>query len=367
MLLAGWFILVFALGAAVGSFLSVCVYRLPLEKSILWPSSRCSNCLQAIRWKDNIPLLSYWLLRGRCRSCGAKFSIQYFFIELLTATAFVGLFYLEVVQNIHGYRLLAREDWAIREGFIPWQGWVIFGHHALLLSFLIAAAFCDLMDREIPLAITMPGTLIGLIGAVLWAWPWPNTVAEAQFARRMLPIFVQQEGWVLGRVLEGLYPWPVWGPLPHFLAPGGNWQTGLATGLAGALVGTFLLRGVRTLFSSGLGKEALGMGDADLMMMAGAFLGWQPVVIAFFLSVVPGLIFGVGRLLISGDNAVAFGPSLAIAVAATWLLWPTIGPLVQPLLFNGELMLAAVIFCAIFLLLSSFVIRFFRALRGQKA
>ena len=60
----------FVLGTIVGSLLNVCIHRLPLEKSIIWPGSRCSHCLQAIRWYDNVPLLSYVLLRGRCRTCG---------------------------------------------------------------------------------------------------------------------------------------------------------------------------------------------------------------------------------------------------------------------------------------------------------
>ena len=94
------FVIVFLIGASVGSFLNVCVYRLPLEKSVLWPGSRCGSCYQPIRWYDNIPLLSYWLLRGRCRDCGATFSARYFWIELLTALGFVGLFYIEVVRNV---------------------------------------------------------------------------------------------------------------------------------------------------------------------------------------------------------------------------------------------------------------------------
>src|SRR5205809_5731572 len=84
----------FVLGTIVGSLLNVCVHRLPLEKSIIWPGSRCSHCLQPIRWYDNIPLLSYLLLRGRCRACGTSYSARYFLIELLTGLSFVGLFYL---------------------------------------------------------------------------------------------------------------------------------------------------------------------------------------------------------------------------------------------------------------------------------
>ena len=75
-----WLIGVFVIGAVVGSFINVCVARLPLEKSILWPGSRCGKCLQPVRWYDNVPLVSYWLLRGRCRSCGERFSIQYFLV-----------------------------------------------------------------------------------------------------------------------------------------------------------------------------------------------------------------------------------------------------------------------------------------------
>src|SRR5262249_50510800 len=81
---------------ALGSFINVCVSRLPYEKSLLWPGSRCGSCFQPIKLLDNIPLVSYWVLRGRCRTCGARFSIRYFLVELFTALAFAGLFYLDV-------------------------------------------------------------------------------------------------------------------------------------------------------------------------------------------------------------------------------------------------------------------------------
>src|SRR5438046_3747907 len=90
----------FVLGAIVGSLLNVCIHRLPLEKSLLWPGSRCGHCLQAIRWYDNLPLVSYLLLRGRCRTCGVRFSPRYFFIEVLTGLCLAGLFYADVVANV---------------------------------------------------------------------------------------------------------------------------------------------------------------------------------------------------------------------------------------------------------------------------
>src|SRR3954471_24236672 len=92
-----WFVFVFLVGAAMGSFINVCVARLPFEKSILWPGSHCFKCFQPVRWYDNLPLLSYWILRGRCRRCRAPFSIRYFLVELFTGLAFAGLFYADVV------------------------------------------------------------------------------------------------------------------------------------------------------------------------------------------------------------------------------------------------------------------------------
>lgn len=349
-----WVAILFLMGLAVGSFLNVCIARLPLEKSVIWPSSRCSSCLQPIRWYDNIPLLSYWLLRGRCRTCGASFSIRYFFIELATGLGFAGLFYAEIIANIHGWDLLRQNQWALQFGVVPWQGWVLVGFHAILFSLLLAAAVCDLEHREIPLGITMPGMLIGLIGAVVWPWPWPHDFIQAMNGQPL-----GRPWWVLGPVKGGLYPWPVWGPLPEWLPPG-SWQLGLATGLAGILAGTFMIRVIGWVFSTALGKEAIGLGDADLMMMAGAFLGWQPVVVAFFVAVLPGLVFGILQLVFRGDNAMPFGPALAVGVAITTLCWRWLGPKVQPLLFWGELLIVMSGLCVLFLAVAGLFLRFMR-------
>src|SRR5271163_1296237 len=98
-----WLFAVFILGAVVGSFLNVCIARLPLEKSILWPGSRCGSCLERIHWYDNLPIISYLWLRGRCRHCGARFSARYFVVELVTGLGFAALFYGEVVCNLHDW------------------------------------------------------------------------------------------------------------------------------------------------------------------------------------------------------------------------------------------------------------------------
>src|SRR5262249_22090806 len=136
---------------------------------------------------------------------------------------------------------------------------------------------------------------------------------------------------------QGYYAWPVWGPPPSWL-PLGSWQLGLATGVVGAAVGWLLLWLIRFLFTKGLGVEARGLGDAAVMMMAGPFLGWQPVVAAFFISVFPGLLFGLGQLVLRGDRALPFGPSLALGTVLTMLGWHWIGPRLRPLLFDEVLL-----------------------------
>ncbi len=357
MLVYYWVCVVFFLGAIVGSFLNVVIARLPLEKSILWPGSRCEKCLKPIRWYDNFPLLSYLWLRGRCRHCGTAFSIRYFLVELMCALGFVGLFYAEMIANVHGWPR-PPQAWALSQGVFPFSWWAGYLFHALLFALLLAAAACDFACREIPLGITIPGTVLGLIGAVLMPWPWPHDPAAAT---PVVPAGLGPDfAWLAGTIQEGIYAWPFWGPLPSWAAPGGNWQTGLATGLAGLLVGTFLLRSIGFLFGRGLGKEALGLGDADLMMMAGAFLGWQVIVVGFFVSVLPALVFGLVQYLVKKDNSLPFGPHLAMGVIIACLGWKSFGPYVQPLFFWAGLLVGLAVVLGAVMFLSAFALRALR-------
>lgn len=364
-----WLVMTFILGAVVGSFLNVAIARLPKEKSLIWPGSRCGSCHRKIRWFHNLPIISYLWLRGRCAMCGASFSPRYLLVELVCGLGFSFLYYLEMIVNIHGWPP-GNHGAFIAWGFPPPIWWCGYLFHAILFSFLLAASVCDLDGMEIPLSLTLTGTLIGLIGAVLfpWPWPWPSAAATPMtLAPGQVPVgfgnlvapFVPQPGneWKFGLIREGIYAWPVFGPLPEWLTPGGNWQTGLATGLAGALAGTLLVRVISFVFSVGLGKEALGLGDADLMMMAGAFLGWQMVVVAFFVSVIPGLFFGIARMIITRDNRMPFGPSLAAGVIVTMLTWRWLGTYVQPLMFDGFFLMLVLVFGGILMFLMSFVLR----------
>ena len=134
--------LIFILGALLGSFANVIIYRWPKKENIAWPGSRCSHCGHAVRFYDNIPILSWFILRGKCRDCGQKFSIRYPLVELLMASLFL------LVWQVHG------PTWTSLEYLI-----LVFG--------LVAASFIDIDHFLLPDVITIPGTLIGLLGAYL--------------------------------------------------------------------------------------------------------------------------------------------------------------------------------------------------------
>ncbi len=370
-----WLGMTFVLGTIVGSGLNVAIYRLPLEKSILWPSSRCGVCYQPVRWYDNLPLLSYWVLRGRCRACGTPYSMRYFLIELFTGLVFAGLFYLDIVVNVSDLLSLRQMHTSIQLGAIPLSAWGYWAGHCVLVSFLIITSFCDLDHREIPLNITVTGTIAGVIWSVLFPWPWPNERFDWEWVERRntevqqrlhkgIPPSVaareaaQREGRdpFQPQLLIGAQPWPVWYPLPAW-APAGSWRLGLLTSLAGIAAGTLTLRGVRFLFGLGRGKEGLGLGDADLMMMAGSFLGWQATLLAFFVSVFPALAVGLVQILFRGRQDLAFGPPLALGILTTVLGWRWLGPHFQILFFNEGMLLFLGVFGAVFMFLASFVLR----------
>jgi leader peptidase (prepilin peptidase)/N-methyltransferase len=126
-----------------------------------------------------------------------------------------------------------------------------------------------------------------------------------------------------------------------------------------------MLRAIRFVFGLGRGKEGLGVGDADLMMMAGAFLGWQPVVIAFFVSVFPAMLVGVTQVLLRGDQELAFGPSLSLGIVLTMLGWEWIAPRVSLVFFDATYMGILAVAAVVFLFVASFLIRLVRGTGGE--
>ena len=129
------------IGASIGSFLNVCIYRVPLKQSIVSPSSHCPDCNTPIRFYDNIPVLSFLILRGRCRACGSRISIQYVSVEIF---------------NAMGYIFLFRKFGLSPELIL----------YAILFSSLVVLSAIDLFYKILPDSITLPGIIVGFIGSL---------------------------------------------------------------------------------------------------------------------------------------------------------------------------------------------------------
>ena len=145
------YIFIFIFGAALGSFLNVCIYRLPRNESLIYPPSHCVHCNHSIRWFDNIPFIGFLALRGRCRFCARPISIRYMVVEFIMAVLFV-LFYAL-------FGLTAK-----------------FFAYSVLASALVASSFIDLEHQIIPDVISIPGIFTGVILCVLF----PSVIGKAE-------------------------------------------------------------------------------------------------------------------------------------------------------------------------------------------
>jgi leader peptidase (prepilin peptidase)/N-methyltransferase len=270
----------FAIGTVVGSFLNVCIYRIPWEKSVIWPASHCLKCWHAIAPQDNIPVVSWVALRGECRHCGARISIRYPLIEGLVGLLFASIYVVDVIYG-------ARIPWGPLPAWIPLR----LTYHLVLVALMVAATFIDYDLQIIPDEITVTGMIIGIgLGALIpQIRPEPSTTLT------------------------------LW--------------AGFRVGMVGLLVGGGLVMVFRVVGRLLFRKEAMGFGDVTLLAMIGAFLGWQAAVLTFFIAPFFGLIHAlwksavwVAKLLsrqptTAADREMAFGPYLSMAALALLLSW----------------------------------------------
>ncbi|BCX11583.1 MAG: type 4 prepilin-like proteins leader peptide-processing enzyme [Thermosynechococcus sp.] len=230
--------LVFGLGAAVGSFLNVVIYRVPRGRSLLYPPSRCPICLTTLKPWDNIPILGWLFLRGQCRYCHAPIAWRYPAIELLTALLYV------LIVAVSGWQ---------EQTLVLW----------LLSAWLLALALIDLETMTLPHPLTKWGLITGL---------------------------------VVRGLTTGL--------------------GGLTEGIIAAVIGIWLFDLIRWGGAIALNQEVMGGGDGKLAAMIGAWLGWQGLLVTFFLaSALGGLMGGFGIALgwIQRRQPIPFGPFLAVA------------------------------------------------------
>ncbi len=151
----------FLFGLCIGSFLNVCIYRLPRGESVAFPGSRCPSCGKAIHWYDNIPVVSYLALGGKCRACRAPVSSRYALVEILTGVVF------------------AAHAWYFDPG-------VLLGVRLMFAAILIALFFIDLEHQLLPDALTLPGIAIGIIASVFVQPGWQASLIGAALGAAIL-------------------------------------------------------------------------------------------------------------------------------------------------------------------------------------
>lgn len=255
------------MGACIGSFLNVCIYRLPRGESIVKPRSHCPHCGYMIPWYQNIPVLSWLCLRGKCANCKKPISFRYTLVELMTA-----LLFLAIYMAWSSPRTFSMSP-VLHPAVIPCY-W-------LFLSGLIVGTFIDIKHFILPDSVTIGGM-------------------------------------VAGPILSALVP---------ALHGAKLWYLGLGYSLLGELVGFGVLFAIAEIGTRIFKKEAMGFGDVKLMGAIGAFLGWEAVLFTLFVSSLLGSISGLILIAFGGvklQSRIPFGPYLATA-AAIWVFWgPTL-------------------------------------------
>jgi leader peptidase (prepilin peptidase)/N-methyltransferase len=229
-----------ALGAIIGSFLNVVIHRVPREESVAFPASHCPSCGTAIRPYDNIPVVSWAVLRGRCRSCRAPISARYPAVELLTAALFALVYLLRP-----GLTLALPFDLAFAAA-------------------VVALVFIDAEHMILPNVITYPGFALALAARAVV----PNLYGVASFGDGQAPA----------------------------------WLLSLGGALLGALVGGGFLWLVGWLWERLRGVEAMGLGDVKMMLMVGAYLGWPLTLLTVFVGVLTGSLAGVAAMARRGER-----------------------------------------------------------------
>lgn len=260
---------IFLLGAIIGSFLNVVIYRIPNEQSIVFPNSACPKCGNNIKFYDNIPVLSWLILGGKCRNCKNPISFRYPAVELLTAVIF------------------ALTAWQIGfNAFLPVC--------LLFVSAIISLIFIDAGHMILPNVITYPLLIFAVIMRIIF------------------PIFIGAEFFTDLRV----YPL-------NLIQGSPLWLVSLIGAILGGLLGGGSLWLIGELWKRFRGVDAMGLGDVKMMFAVGALLGWRLTFLAIFLGALTGALGGI--LLIIKEKGkdlqaqIPFGIFLGIGTIAALL------------------------------------------------
>lgn len=368
---------VFVLGACVGSFLNVLIYRLPQRLSIVRPGSHCPACKHPILWYDNIPLLSWLLLNRRCRHCGQTIPANYPLVELITALAFTAIYWIYMVQGLREGMPALNQN----QGVEP-ADWVILALHLWLIAALLAASAVDFRLSVIPLPIT---TVTAAVAVIVHGF-FPHPLLQ--------PVSAQAAGLTVGGCLglvgsaillqlglfrhtfqlsseSGLVRSPGRrkrrksrpGPANHKPQPSAKPHdkinpraeilrevlyllpaivlaiisylifsaetplalsfariiknphvNSIAASLFGLLIAGAIVWLTRILGTLAFSKEAMGLGDVHLMAAAGAVLGWLGPILAFFIAPFFGLLAVILSAARHRAGELPYGPWLSLGL-----------------------------------------------------
>jgi leader peptidase (prepilin peptidase)/N-methyltransferase len=381
-----WFYIpfLFAIGACVGSFLNVVVYRLPRGMSIVAPPSHCPECETPLRWFDNIPVLGWILLGGKCRYCHKPISMRYPMVEAITGFLFVFYYVMFFMLGI---------------GAPAGMTWPIYGLDMALISGLLAATIIDaelfIIPAGIPWTLAIagiavhaivdqpgsPGSLMqspavlalalgGMVGVIIsivllrlkilpLSFPegdlleferaeleeqatkakqsgddgpevppeFPPAKVRAEIRKEMLFLMPPM---ILGGLSVILYAHvqPIKGM--WIAAARVDWLNAALGAALGAMVGAMVVWLTRILGSYALGKEAMGLGDMHLMLGVGAVLGGGAATITFFIAPFSAIVVGLYLLIAHSRRQLPFGPYLSLSAGIVMLFYAPIAGYVSP-------------------------------------
>ena len=233
------YILIGIFGVIIGSFLNVVIHRVPREESIVFPNSRCPACGALIAFYDNIPVLSYIALRGKCRGCKEHISVRYPFVELMNGLLFVA---------------------------VAWHDGLSFAlpFDLVFTSALLALVFIDAEHMLLPNAITYPGIVFAVVARLALPYLTGNLHFDDLPSLTMV-----------------------------YCTTSPIWVASLAGAFLGALIGGGSLWLMGWTWEKLRGVEAMGLGDVKMMFMVGAYLGWRLTILTIFVGVLSGSVIGI--------------------------------------------------------------------------
>jgi len=262
-----YLLLVSLFGLIFGSFLNVCIYRLPKDKSIVTPPSSCPGCNNRIQWYDNIPVLSFILLMGRCRNCKAVISLRYPLVEIMTAVTFA-LLYLKFGLTLAFFKFV------------------------IFFVLLIVVSFIDIDYHAIPVYFCFIGIIVGMVFSI---------VETIKYARHMMPeisampVYLALKGLIFGFGFAYLFKF-----------------------FGDIFLGIYMhFKKVESIEGE---TESLGLGDVDFLGMVGVFLGVKGAVLTFFIAPFVAIIYAVFAFIFKKSHLIPYLPYLS-AGALVAFLW----------------------------------------------